>query len=144
MIRRDSTVLVTAVRVASPLAVVVAVYLFFAGHNRPGGGFAAGLVLGAVISLRIIAGLQRPDRCIGALALGGVIAAAVALAPVVAGEPLLDQVVVETTLPILGKLKTGSAALFDLGVALIVVGTVMAVLDGLGATALAPREEGES
>jgi multisubunit Na+/H+ antiporter MnhB subunit len=141
VIRAESPVLVTAVRLASPLAVVVAVYLFFAGHNRPGGGFAAGLVIGAVLSLRIVAGLQRPDRCIELLALGGVIASAVALAPVLAGEPLLQQVVVEFTLPLVGKVKTGSAALFDLGVTLIVVGTVMAVLDGLGATSLAPGEE---
>lgn len=144
MIRADSPVLVTAVRLASPLAVVVAVYLFFAGHNRPGGGFAAGLVIGAVIALRIIAGLSRPDRCIGLLAVGGVIATLVAWAPVPAGDPLLDQVVVEFTLPVLGKVKTGSAAVFDLGVALIVVGTVMAVLDGLGASSLAPGSEEES
>ena len=141
MICADSPVLVTAVRLASPLAVVVAVYLFFAGHHRPGGGFAAGLVLGAVISLRIIAGLSRPDRCIGFLAVGGAIAVLVAWAPVLAGDPLLDQVVVEFTVPVLGKVKTGSAALFDLGVTLIVVGTVMAVLDGLGATSLAPRRK---
>jgi multisubunit Na+/H+ antiporter MnhB subunit len=98
-------------------------------------------VIGAVVSLRIVAGLQRPDRCIGILAAGGVIAALLALSPVVAGDPLLDQVVVDFTLPVVGKVKTGSAALFDLGVSLIVVGTVIAVLDGLGATSLAPGGE---
>ena len=49
---------------AGPLAVLVAVYLLFAGHNRPGGGFAAGLVLGAVVALRAAAGLPRPRRAV--------------------------------------------------------------------------------
>ena len=39
------------------------------------------------------------------------------------------------------RLEQFEAALFDLGVTLIVVGTVMAVLDGLGATSLAPGED---
>lgn len=121
------------VQAASPLAVMLAAYLFFAGHNQPGGGFAAGLVLGAVITLRTIAGLQRPSSGRTALAIGGLIAAGVGLAPVIGGDVLLDQVVVETTLPVLGTVKTGTAALFDLGVVFIVVGLVMAVLDGLGA-----------
>ena len=37
----------------------------------------------------------------------------------------------------LGKIKTGSALPFDLGVAAIVVGTVIAALDGLGAAEFA-------
>lgn len=139
MITDRSPVVRVAVRLVSPVAVVVALYLFFAGHNRPGGGFAAGLVLGAVVSLRVVTGLQRPRRSLALLAVGGVLIAAVALAPLVVGEPLLDQVVVETTVPILGKVKSGSSLLFDLGVTVIVLGLVTAVLDGLGAGRLADR-----
>ncbi len=119
------------------LALVVAAFLFFGGHNRPGGGFAAGLVLGAVVALRAVAGLQRPATATALLSAGGILACGVALAPVVGGGLLLDQVVAETTVPLLGKVKTGSALLFDAGVTLVVVGLVVAVLDGLGATALA-------
>ena len=32
------------------------IYLLFAGHNQPGGGFVGGLVAGAAISLRYITG----------------------------------------------------------------------------------------
>ena len=46
MISSRSPIVELGVRAASPLALVVAAFLFFAGHNRPGGGFAAGLVLG--------------------------------------------------------------------------------------------------
>lgn len=143
MIATRSPLARLGIRAASPLALVVAVFLFFAGHNRPGGGFAAGLVLGAVVALRTVAGLQRPTHAVALLATGGIIAGAVALAPVVAGDLLLDQVVVETTLPLLGTIKSGSSLVFDAGVTLIVVGLVVAVLEGLGATGLAApnREE---
>jgi multicomponent Na+:H+ antiporter subunit A len=117
--------------VATPLAVVLAAYLFFAGHNQPGGGFAAGLVLGCLVVLRTVAGLRRPGNSLPYLAVGGLVVAAVALIPVLFGHELLDQVVVEGEVPLLGKVKSGSAAVFDLGVTLIVVGLVAAMLDAL-------------
>ena len=137
MIASSSPIVRMGVQAAAPLGAVVAAYLFFAGHNRPGGGFAAGLVVGAVIALRTVAGLQRPTHAVGLMAGGALLAAAVALAPVVAGEPFLDQVVVDATLPLLGKVKSGSALLFDAGVTAIVVGLVVALLDGLGVDEIA-------
>ena len=35
---------------------VGSVYLLFAGHNQPGGGFVGGIVAGAAIALRYVAG----------------------------------------------------------------------------------------
>jgi multicomponent Na+:H+ antiporter subunit A len=70
------------------------------------------------------------------LTVGGVLAGSVALAPVVVGHAVLDQVVVTATIPLLGTVKSGSALVFDSGVTLIVVGLVVAVLDGLGASEL--------
>lgn len=137
MIATSSPTVRIAVQAATPLAVVVSVFLFFGGHNRPGGGFAAGLVLGAVMALRTVSGLYRPRGAEALLAVGGIVAGLVAVAPILGGNPLLDQVVIEGTVPVLGKNKTGSALVFDAGVTLIVVGLVIAVLDGLGAKALA-------
>ncbi len=139
MIAPRSIVVETGIRMASPLAVLVAIYLFFAGHNAPGGGFAAGLVLGAVAALRAVIGLSTPHRPSWILATGGAIAGIVAIAPIVVGEPLLDQVVVEGTLPILGKVKAGSALVFDLGVTILVVGLIVAVLEALDVRDLLPR-----
>lgn len=132
MIATRSSIVAVGVRVVSPLAIVLAVFLFFAGHNQPGGGFAAGLVLGSVVALRKLAGLGSPFDAITLLSVGGVVCGLVAVAPLVVGDTLLDQVVVERTVPVLGKVKSGSAAIFDLGVTAIVVGLVAAVLDGLG------------
>lgn len=136
MIATRSPIVQTGVRAATPLALLVAAYLFFAGHNQPGGGFAAGLVLGALVALRAVAGIERRIGPAPLLSVGIVVACLVGIVPMVAGEPLLDQVVVERDLPLLGTVKSGSALVFDFGVTLVVVGLVMAVVDGLGARRL--------
>lgn len=141
MIAGRSPIVQTGVRAASPLALVVATFLFFAGHNRPGGGFAAGLVLGAVVALRTVAGMSRPRDAVSLLAAGGLVAAVVGIAPMLWGNVVLDQVVVDVELPLLGVVKTGTALLFDAGVTLIVVGLVVAVLNGLGADQLGSGSE---
>lgn len=115
----------------APLATAVAVFLLFAGHNRPGGGFAAGLVLGAVVALRTVAGLPRLVSATTLLGVGGAFVGLVALAPVLWGDTALDQVVASVDLPVLGTVKSGTALLFDIGVLAIVVGLVTAVIDGL-------------
>ena len=139
MIARTSPIVSLAVRAVTPIALVVAAYVLFAGHNQPGGGFAAGLMLGAIVVLRTLAGIQQPRHAAAWLSVGGVIAGLVAIAPLLWGNPLLDQVVVTWDVPVLGTLKTGSALLFDLGVVAIVVGLVLALLDGLDALSLVDR-----
>jgi multisubunit Na+/H+ antiporter MnhB subunit len=52
-------VLQTLARLAAPLALVVAVYLLWAGAFRPGGAFQAGAVLAAVAVLLHLVGLLR-------------------------------------------------------------------------------------
>jgi multisubunit Na+/H+ antiporter MnhB subunit len=136
MIASRSPIVRLGIRAASPLAIIVGLYLLFAGHNNPGGGFAAGLVFGAVVTLRTVAGLQRPTHATGLIAAGMLLVAAVAVAPLLWGDPLLDQKVVSLDVPLLGKIKSGSALPFDIGVTAIVVGLVIALLDGLSATAL--------
>jgi multicomponent Na+:H+ antiporter subunit A len=113
------------------MAIVLAAYLFFAGHNQPGGGFAAGLVLGAVVWIRSIAGLRTWGGAVPLLAGGGVLIVLVSIAPMFFGRVLLDQAILEFELPLLGKVKTGTAALFDAGVTAIVVGLVVVVFDAL-------------
>ena len=38
------------------IIVVFSVYVLFVGHDEPGGGFAAGLIVGLALALRYIAG----------------------------------------------------------------------------------------
>jgi multicomponent Na+:H+ antiporter subunit A len=136
-----SLVVRDGIRLASPLAAVVGTMLFFAGHNQPGGGFAAGLVFGSICALRSVVGLSIPRHPIRLMALGGTLIGLVATAPLLVGDVGLDQYIWETTLPVLEKVKVGTALVFDLGVTLIVLGLIVAVLDGLGADEL-PGSDG--
>lgn len=141
MIASHSPIARLGIRAASPLAIMVGLYLLFAGHNNPGGGFAAGLVFGAVVALRTIAGLQRPTHATGLITFGLLVVVAVSVAPLLWGDELLDQQVLSGTLPLFGKIKSGSALPFDIGVTAIVIGLVVALLDGLGAPELAAEPE---
>jgi len=140
MIARTSPIVALAVRAVTPIALLIAAYALFVGHNQPGGGFAAGLLLGAVVVLRTVAGLQQPKYAAVLLAVGGIIVGVDAIAPLFWGEPLLDQVVVSWDAPVLGTVKTGSALVFDLGVVAVVVGLIVALLDGFDAAGLVDRD----
>jgi multisubunit Na+/H+ antiporter MnhB subunit len=145
MIADRSLVLRDGVLLASPLAAVIGAFLFFAGHNQAGGGFAAGLVFGCVCALRCVVGLSVPRHPIALMALGGALVGVVASAPLLVGDVALDQYVWETSLPLLGDVKAGTALVFDLGVTMIVLGLIVAVLEGLGAARMfGPPEPAET
>jgi multicomponent Na+:H+ antiporter subunit B len=56
MIERDDSVIVTTfVRLITPLAQVFALYVLAHGHYSPGGGFQAGVILGATYILLVLA-----------------------------------------------------------------------------------------
>ncbi len=131
MIADRSPIVGHAVAAITPLALLIGTYLLFAGHNNPGGGFAAGLVFGAVLILRTIAGVQKPVDAPLLMAAGLIVIAIVTAAPIFWGDYFGDQAVVSAELPILGKIKSGSALPFDIGVTAIVIGLVASLLDGL-------------
>jgi multicomponent Na+:H+ antiporter subunit A len=136
MIAPRSPVMQLGIRAATPLALIVAIYLLIAGHNDPGGGFAAGLVLGSVVALRVVVGLPGPGSPYGLISVGVLFVTLTVVAPLLFGNLLLDQVIWKIPFGPLGTFKTGSAFPFDIGVTLIVVGLMVAILDGLGADEL--------
>ena len=116
----------------------VSIYLLFAGHNQPGGGFVGGLVAGAAVALRYVAGGIDEVRRVSPLApwtiLGsGVVAsAACAIVPVAFGYPVLDNGYATAHLPAIGDVKVSSALVFDLGVYFVVIGLVLMVVEAFG------------
>jgi multicomponent Na+:H+ antiporter subunit A len=127
-----------AVRLVFAAVMVGSIYLLFAGHNQPGGGFVGGIVAGAAVALRYVAGgiddvrnLSRahPWTVLGA---GLLLAALTALVPVVLGAAPLESKIFETDLPLLGHLKVTSALPFDIGVYLVVVGLLLMVFESFG------------
>ncbi len=138
MTPRRSLILDTTVRLVFDLALVLSVYMLFAGHNQPGGGFVGGLVAAAAFALRYIAGglgdvrSLVPVRPWTFLSLGLLLAAGTALQPVLGDAGPLDQRAFEWDLAVLGHVKLTTATIFDTGVYLIVIGLVLMVFEGLG------------
>ncbi len=138
----------TVARTLLPLAAMVAVYLLLRGHNLPGGGFVAGLVLAsALILMRIAGGAPVAGRVLASCALaiaGGVLLSGVTgVGSVFLGYPFLTSAFAHPVLPIVGEVPLATAALFDLGVFLSVVGATMLALLMPGQLALpTTRAEG--
>ena len=138
---RRSVILETSVRLVFHTVLVFGLYLLFAGHNQPGGGFVGGLVCGTAFTLRYVArgraGLSAavPVDPAVPLGLGVALAALTGIAAWVTGSDVLRSGILELTLPVLGDVKLTSALAFDTGVFLVVVGVVLALLRTLGAEA---------
>ena len=125
------------VRLLLPIAVVVAASLFMRGHNEPGGGFVAGLVLSVAFILQyMVAGTQwveakmslRPMRWLGT---GLVFATLTGLGSLWFGYPFLTTHTAHIHLPLLGDLHVASALFFDTGVFTVVVGSTLLILTAL-------------
>ncbi|SIS39981.1 monovalent cation/H+ antiporter subunit A [Neptunomonas antarctica] len=130
-----------------PLAILVSVYIFLRGHNVPGGGFIAGLITAVAIIQQYIAhGVQwiKPRIKIDYqwLIAGGIlIATTTGLGSWIFDKPFLSTWFDHFNLPWIGEFELASAMLFDLGVYLTVVGSVMLILANLGKLTTSERFE---
>ena len=124
-------------RLLLPLAVMVAVFFFLRGHNEPGGGFVAGLVLSVALLLQyIISGTQWVEahlylRLRRWIAVGLLLVLVTGLAPLLFGYPFLTSHTAHWTLPLIGELHVASATFFDLGVFSLVIGSTMMILTSI-------------
>ena len=122
-----------------PLALAVSAYLFLRGHNAPGGGFIAGLVLAIPLLLQyVLLGSQYVESRMGfdytrCIAVGLLIAVATGVGPMLLGYPFLTSGHIEPQLPLIGKVPLTSAMFFDIGVYLVVFGGAMLILSMMGA-----------
>ncbi len=121
-----------------PLALAVAVYIFLRGHNMPGGGFIAGLIAAMALLLQYLAaGIDYATARIRAdmvrvLGAGLLIATATGLASWLFGYPFLTSAFTYVYPPVIDKFELASAMLFDLGIFLVVVATIVVALSELG------------
>ena len=134
-----SIMLEVIVRILFHTIIIVSLYLLFAGHNLPGGGFAGGLVAGMALVMRYVAGgryelgAAAPTDAGRLLGTGMTIAVACAVVPVFFGAAPLTSTWFEWDLPVLGHGEFVTSTLFDVGVYLVVIGLVLDVLRSLGA-----------
>lgn len=137
--RQPTTVLATTVaRLILPFLLLFSLELLLAGHNRPGGGFIAGVMLVAAIALQYvvfgIAPVRRrlPRGSLGLTATGLALALGSGLPGLLRGEGFLKSWVVHWSLPLLGEVKWATAFIFDLGIFLLVAGVGLTLLALIG------------
>ena len=121
-----------------PLTLTVSVFLFLRGHNAPGGGFIAGLVLAVpLLTQYVIQGAMSVESRFGfdyirSIGVGLIVAGIGGAGSLFFGLPFLTSGHAEPWLPLIGELPLTSALVFDTGVYLTVFGGVMLILSMLG------------
>ncbi|MFY8048993.1 MAG: monovalent cation/H+ antiporter subunit A, partial [Erythrobacter sp.] len=116
---RHPMMLAMASRLALPLALTMGIYLFLRGHNQPGGGFIAALVVAIAFLLQYLAAghlwsdKRRAFDEQPMIAAGVLVAMATGLGAMVLGAPFLTSWFDYFSLPLIGKFELASAMLFD-------------------------------
>ncbi|KMK77197.1 MnhB domain-containing protein [Alkalihalobacillus pseudalcaliphilus] len=107
-------------------------YLFFAGHNEPGGGFIGGLMAGLSLMLVYLFFGQSKGKALMKvtypilISLGLLLSIGVGMTGVFVGDAFFTQYFDYFDLPFLGEVELTTAVPFDLGIFLGVIGMAMA------------------
>jgi multicomponent K+:H+ antiporter subunit A len=143
---RHPLVLAVGARLILPIALVIAVYIFLRGHNQPGGGFVAGLIVAIALLVQYMAsgfGWAQARLKVDYHALigaGVVIAGLTGMGAWANGLPFLTSAFGYFDVWPVGEFELATAALFDLGVFLTVLGAVMLALASLSRIAVRAGE----
>lgn len=117
---------------------IFSIYLFFAGHYTPGGGFIGGLMTSAALVLLLLAFDIKtmkealPINFLTVAAGGLMISILTGVGAFIFDVPFLTHAFEYIELPILGKTAIASTLAFDLGVYLVVVGIAMTIIQTIG------------
>ena len=143
---RHPLMLVVATRMILPIAIMVGAYIFLRGHNQPGGGFIAGLVVAIATVMQYMASgfgwtaaRQRIDYH-ALIGYGVMIAGACGIGSWFAMRPFLTSSFGYVYPPFVDKFELATAAIFDVGVFLTVVGAVMLALASISRIAIRAGE----
>lgn len=130
-----SSILSTSVRYLLPLQLLFAFFELARGHNEPGGGFIAGLIVAAAFALYAIAEdvpaaqaiLRFDPRTF--IAVGLLVVLVSAVSSLAAGMPVMTGLWGAVKVPVIGKL--GTPFVFDVGVFLVVLGVTLLIIFSL-------------
>ncbi|MET3699452.1 multisubunit sodium/proton antiporter MrpB subunit [Bacillus oleivorans] len=136
--KNNDVILQVTTKVIVFIIVLFSIYIFFAGHYTPGGGFIGGLMTsGAIVLLlltydiKTVAEMLPLDYKLVAAA-GLFIAAATSTGALLFDLPFLTHGYWEIWLPILGETGLHTAVFFDTGVYLVVVGVTLTIIQTIG------------
>jgi multicomponent K+:H+ antiporter subunit A len=127
--------MVILTRVSMPMVLLVGIFIFLRGHNMPGGGFIAGLVVAIAVVMQYMASgfYWAQDRqrypYHGIIGAGVLVAGLTGIGARFTGYPFLTSSFTYVHLPPLEEFEIASALAFDLGVFLAVLGAVMLSLE---------------
>ena len=127
--------MVVLTRFLMPVVLMVGFYIFLRGHNDPGGGFIAGLIVSIAVVMQYMASgfnwtstrLRYPYH--GIIGAGVLIAGLTGIGSWFVGKPFLTSDFTYVRIPPFQKFELATAALFDLGVFLAVLGAVLLSLE---------------
>lgn len=132
-----SLILSTGSSLLLPLLVIFSLFLLLRGHNEPGGGFIGALVAAAAVTLKLLAEDYKSARDmlrvhpLQLIGVGLVLATFASLPALFVGESLFTAQWWLIDLPMFGQFKVSTPLIFDVGVYLGVMGTVLTVIFAL-------------
>ncbi|MBO9400417.1 monovalent cation/H+ antiporter subunit A [Shimia sp. R9_3] len=134
---RHPLMMVVATRAMLPIAMMVGIYIFLRGHNQPGGGFIAGLVISIALLMQYMASgfawaqMRQRTEYHTLIGWGVLIAGLTGAGAWLAGKPFLTSAYGYLHFPPIEEFEWATAIAFDLGVFLAVLGAVMLMLYSL-------------
>ncbi|MDI3535432.1 MAG: multicomponent Na+:H+ antiporter subunit [Thermosediminibacterales bacterium] len=134
----NSLILKTVATPVLYLIVSFSVYVFFRGHNNPGGGFIAGLLTAGAFVLQYLSFDSKTVKSNFSLnwkkliPVGLILALGSGLGGMILGYPFLSHSFGCFYLPLIGELELATAIIFDLGVYFVVLGTALTIISVIG------------
>lgn len=136
----NTIILKTASQLLLPLLLLFSVFLLLRGHYLPGGGFVGGLVASIAFVLHAFAyNLQSSKNLLRIhpgylIPIGLTVAILSGIVPMVFESlPFMTGVWYPDPIPVIGSI--GTALFFDIGVYLVVVGSVLTIMMTLSESA---------
>lgn len=134
MMKPNDLLLHAVTKITTFIILTFSTYLFFAGHHNPGGGFIGGLVTASVLVLLFLAfDVETVKQYVPVdfkmvTAVGVLLAVFTGVGSFLFDAPFLSQTYDYFNLPVFGKVELATAVIFDVGVALAVIGTAVTII----------------
>lgn len=134
MVKQNNLILKTTTSLIAFILLGFAIYLLFAGHDSPGGGFVGGLMTSAAIILLYMAyGLDLVEKIVPInfkvlIPIGLLLALLTGLGSLIFNVPFLTHTFISIPFPFVGSLEIATAMFFDLGVYITVLGATITII----------------
>ncbi|WP_299088950.1 Na(+)/H(+) antiporter subunit B [uncultured Metabacillus sp.] len=134
----NDVIIRSVTKVAVVIILTFAINLFISGHHYPGGGFIGGLAFASALILlflsfdieTVLKNIPVDFKVLAAV--GVLISVLTGVGSLMFNAPFLSQSFGYFNLPVFGKTELATAVIFDVGVALAVIGTSITIILSIG------------